>query len=228
MGYSFQDHVNASPGQTDFTFGFVGRDGEEYLRPADIEVYVDGVEVTFELTGPGSLTLDTPTTGGELVRIRRVMPEIEPYSDFSTGNSFSYENVNYTNLQQLYLLHELYDGFLPDDHYFKQPVNFGGYQIKGISPGTESGDAVTVDQVLDASLIPPRKHKEVLTSAVSYIEIDFLISASLDSFILFADGVVQYDAEPCDSSGVPVSSGTTNYVTLGSELPAGTSIMVVG
>ena len=242
MGYSFQDHVNASPGQTAFTFGFTGRENEEYLRDSDIKVEVDGVDAAFTLTGSGSLNLTTPCEGGELVRIKRVMPDVEPYSDFSTGNNFSKKNVNNTNLQQLYLLHQLLDGFFASDFYLKSDLNLGdniitgwgegdfdlnGNRIKNLLPGVDAGDAVTVEQLAASSALVSFKYTETLASAKTVIAVDFTIDASIQNFLLFADGIPQFDAKASNAAGTVITSGDTQYINAGSELPIGTEVLVL-
>ena len=137
--------------ETSFTFGFTGADNG-YIRDEDIVVFVEdqGI-VPFTLTGPNSLTLDTPAGDLKLVRIQRKMPEDEPYSDFTRGTDFGQRNVNNSFLQQLYLLHETLDGFKIEDYYEKQDLRMGSYRIRDLADPTDASDAATkayVDSVV--------------------------------------------------------------------------------
>lgn len=100
--------------KTTFPFAFSGP-GKGYIRPSDIYVFVDGTSVPYTLTAPNTLELDVPPPAGSEVVIRRVMPRVAPFTDFSRGNAFGEDNLNYSFLQQLYLLHEIADGYEVDD-----------------------------------------------------------------------------------------------------------------
>ena len=166
MAFSFQDYTNVTAGRTDFSFGFTGQSGtKKYLKDSDIKVYVNGVSVPFTLTSDSTLSLTTGATAGATVRVRREMPNEAPHTNFSTGNSFSQSNVNNTNLQELYLQHELMDGFVPAGHYFKQDMNFGGYKAKGLAKGSDPQDAATVGQ---------------LNTAVGFASVAAMLAATLE------------------------------------------------
>lgn len=245
MSFSFQDYPDVPAGKIDYSFNFVGQEGtKKYIRKSDIIVEIDDVDYPdFELTSDSTLQLTgTPPSGGELVRIRRVMPDIQPYANFTTGNSFSQENVNSTNLQMLYLIHQLLDGFLPDDYYLKDDLDLNNHKIlnylgdldlnggrlSGLLPAVEADDAVTLEQLSQsANEFISLRYRTVLTGDTSFINLNFTVNAALPNFLLFADGVYQYDAFACDESGILVTSGETNYVNLGSTFPSGTDIYVV-
>lgn len=146
MSYTFTADVGDGV-KTVFPFSFAGQD-TGYLRVTDITVYVAGVSVPFTInpTDPNKAYLTTAPAIGAEVLIRRIMPKNVPYSDFARGNPFSQDTLNNTNLQQLYVVQELLDGFLPEGFYFKQDVNMGGHKLVNLGEGTQSGDSVNWDQ----------------------------------------------------------------------------------
>lgn len=226
MGYSFSDDIGDGVKVT-FPFAFVGPDNG-FFDPTDIVVEVGGVSVDFTLTGPTQVTLVDPPALGAVVRVRRVEDDETPYTDFQRGNAFSKENLNRSFQQQLYLTHMLMDGFLPDGHYFKQPVDFGGFQLKGIAAGTEVGDAVTFEQLSATSgLITQRYRETVPVGGKTVFKTNFDIFAAVQNFLLLADGVPQYDSFACDEFGIAVTTGTTQYINAGSLLPSGVDVLIL-
>lgn len=149
MSYTFTTDVGDGV-KTVFPFSFAGQD-TGYLRVTDITVYVAGVSVPFtiNLTDPNKVYLTTAPAIGAEVLIRRIMPKNVPYSDFARGNPFSQDTLNNTNLQQLYVVQELLDGFLPDGFYLKQNVNMGGFKLINLGDGTQSGDSIRYEQWKD-------------------------------------------------------------------------------
>lgn len=129
--------------KTVFTMSFAGQDNG-YISSTNIHVFVNGLEVPFTINplDPNKITLTTAPALGADVLIRRIMPKSVPYSDFKNGNPFSQDTLNNTNLQQLYVVQELLDGFLPDGFYMKQDVNMGGYNIKNLGDAVDPDDAV--------------------------------------------------------------------------------------
>ena len=146
MSYTFTRDVGDGV-KTVFPFSFAGQDNG-YLRVTDITVYVAGTSVPFTVptNDPNKAYLSSAPPFGAEVLIRRIMPKNVPYSDFARGNPFSQDTLNNTNLQQLYVVQELLDGFLPDGFYFKQNVNMGGHKLINLGEGTGSGDSVNWDQ----------------------------------------------------------------------------------
>lgn len=131
----------------EYGISFTGAD-MGYLRQSDVKVLVEGVQVssTINPASPHLVILDEAPPVGSQIIVRREMPIDTPYADFSRGNNFGYRQVNNSFLQQLYLTHELLDGFYPEGFYFKQAINFGGYPLKNIGDGVEETDAVSVGQ----------------------------------------------------------------------------------
>lgn len=146
MSYTFTADVGDGV-KTIFPFSFAGQD-TGYLRVTDITVYVAGVSVPFtiNLTDPNKVYLTTAPAIGAEVLIRRIMPKNVPYSDFARGNPFSQDTLNNTNLQQLYVVQELLDGFLPEGFYFKQDVNMGGHKLTDLGEGTQAGESIRYEQ----------------------------------------------------------------------------------
>ena len=129
--------------KTIFTMSFAGQD-KGYIATTNVHVYVNGIEVQFTINplDPNKVYLSTAPAVGADVLIRRIMPKSVPYSDFKNGNPFSQDTLNNTNLQQLYVVQELLDGFLPDGFYMKQDVNMGGFNIKNLGDAVDPDDAV--------------------------------------------------------------------------------------
>lgn len=146
MSYTFTTDIGDGI-KTVFPFSFAGQDNG-YLRVTDITVYVAGTSVPFTIPNndPNKVYLTSAPPVGAEVLIRRIMPKNVPYSDFARGNPFSQDTLNNTNLQQLYVVQELLDGFLPEGFYFKQDVNMGGHKLVNLGEGTGSGDSVNWDQ----------------------------------------------------------------------------------
>lgn len=142
MNFSYTRDVGDGV-KTVFTISFAGQD-TGYINQTNVHVFVDGIEVPFTInpTDPNKVYLSTAPALGADVLIRRIMPKNIPYSDFKNGNPFSQDTLNNTNLQQLYVVQELLDGFLPDSFYYKQDVNMGGYNIKNLGDAVDPDDAV--------------------------------------------------------------------------------------
>lgn len=149
MSYTFTTALGDGT-TTVFPFSFAGQD-TGYLSTSNVQVFVGGVSVPFtiNLTDPNKVQLSTPPAFGAEVLIRRIMPKNVPYSDFARGNPFSQDTLNNTNLQQLYVVQELLDGFLPVGFYFKQDVNMGGHILVNLGYGTTDGDSINYQQYVD-------------------------------------------------------------------------------
>lgn len=132
-----------------FPFSFAGQD-TGYLAVSNISVFVAGVLVSNYQIRPASPNVveftAAPQVGAEIL-IRRIMPKTTPYADFSRGNPFSQDTLNNTNLQMLYLLQEVYDGYLPDGFYFRVDIDMRGQRIKNLGDGIDSGDAINKSQL---------------------------------------------------------------------------------
>ena len=115
-----------------------------YLNSTSIHGYVNGGEVPVEVdvNSPHLVTFTTTPLAGDYVLVRREVPYDKPYATFEGGNNFTPRNVNNSFLQQLYLTHELMDGFLPDNHEFKQDVSAGEHRLTNIADPVDTGDAV--------------------------------------------------------------------------------------
>jgi len=127
-------------------------DGGEigYLRTDDIHVYVNDVEVTFniETASPHLVILDAAPASGSEVVLRREMPQGTTYSDFSRGNKFGPKNMNNSFQQGLYLTQEILDGYLPEGSTQKQDLNFGGdHTPTNLRAPVEPSDSATKSYV---------------------------------------------------------------------------------
>ena len=148
MAFSYQEQTGDGV-TTVFPFSFSGR-GTGYIRVADIVVTVNGVVTTdFTLSGSNQVQFNSAPPApvapwvGPNIMIRRVVPKDTPYADFSRGNNFGQEQMNFTVLQQLYALHEFLDGFLPDGYFVKSDMDFKGQRIVNLGAPIDPSDAAT-------------------------------------------------------------------------------------
>lgn len=146
MAYSFTENLGNGT-TTAFMFSFVG-EGIGYLRESDIVVSLDGVTTTaFTFSGTNQIEFTGAPASGVEILIRRIMPKLAPYADFSRGNNFGEKQLNYTALQHLYSLHEVLDGFKDIEEYMKQDLRMGDNKIIELAAGVDDTDATNVLQV---------------------------------------------------------------------------------
>lgn len=242
MSYTFTTALGDGT-TTVFPFSFAGQD-TGYLSTSNVQVFVGGVSVPFtiNLTDPNKVQLSTPPAVGAEVLIRRIMPKNVPYSDFARGNPFSQDTLNNTNLQQLYVVQELLDGFLPVGFYLKQDVNMGGHILVNLGQGTKSGDSVNWDQYDELehrveSLETDLTGVSSRTIPYYYIatggEVRWDVPAwQFTTALMFINGVFQNQnlgAFSISSNGFnfaePLQKGDEVYVLLGSTVSPITDIM---
>jgi len=127
-----------------------------YLRTEDMRGYVNDVlvDTSIDTASPHLIKFAAPPADGSEVLIRREMPIDKPYADFTRGNVFSQRAVNSSFLQQLYLLQEILDGFLPDGYYSKSNLNMGGHRVVDLGDAVDQTDAISkkFTDALDARL----------------------------------------------------------------------------
>lgn len=147
MSYTYTVDIGDGT-KTIFPFSFAGQD-EGYLSVSNVQVFVAGASVPFTIptNDPNKVYLTSAPPLGAEVLIRRIMPKNVPYSGFSRGNPFSQDTLNDTNLQMLYVIQEILDGFLPDGFYFKGDLNMGGHKVINMAAGTSGSDAVNFSQL---------------------------------------------------------------------------------
>lgn len=93
----------ADPGQTDFSFNF------DYLEDEHVTVTIDEVATTdFTIvTSPAKkIVLDTPATGGEIVRVQRISAPDENLVDFQNGSVLTESELDRAYLHNRYLAEE--------------------------------------------------------------------------------------------------------------------------
>lgn len=122
MEYSYSKG-RGTGSKRDFSFHFEGQD-EGYIREEDITVFVEGDSVPFSFTSSNTVSLDEAPHDGADVLIRRIMPKDLPYADFKRGNNFGQETLNNSFLQLLYIVHEILDGWFPEDFTVRGVVDF--------------------------------------------------------------------------------------------------------
>lgn len=122
MAFSYEQYVGDG-NTTAYPFSFEGQD-QAYIREDDIVAVVDGTDVPFTLLSTNTLELETAPSNGAEILIRRVMPKIVPYADFSSGNNFGEEILNNSFLQLLYIVHEILDGWFPEGFTVREAVDY--------------------------------------------------------------------------------------------------------
>lgn len=147
MSYSYTTAIGDGVTK-DFSFSFAGQD-TGYLRPSDVKTFIGGLAVssTVNPSTPNVVSFSVAPPVGAEILIRRVMPRNVPYSDFSRGNPFSQDALNNTNLQMLYLIQEIYDGYLPAGFYFRVDIDMRGKKLINLGDGSADGDAVNMKQL---------------------------------------------------------------------------------
>lgn len=244
MSYTYDTKIGDGTTKS-FTFSLAGQDNG-YISVNNIHVFVAGVEVAFSIisSSPNVVNLQTAPPVGAEVLIRRIMPKDVPYSDFSRGNPFSQDALNNTNLQQLYLLQEIFDGYLPSGFFFRVNIDMRGMRIVNLGDGIDAGDAVNKKQldVEHDKNIQQDSRLVILEDAirtatyVNYVsqlyvatggEYSINTTNSLHAAALYIRGIFQHKAAGAymQSGGVitfpePLLAGDEVYIILGSDLPA--------
>ncbi len=118
----------------------------EFITIADGSIAVQS-NSTYEITLSGNVMFYTAPPATVEVRIRRAVSNDSTFSTFTRGSAFGQTNLNNSFLWSLYQLQQLADGFLPDDHYWKSPVNSGGNKLINVAPGENDGEVVTYEQL---------------------------------------------------------------------------------
>ena len=105
MAITFQDYT-ATASQTEFAFNF------PYLEDEHVTVFVDGVQktlttdFTIQTTPAKKVILNTPATGGEVVRVRRISAPAVDLVDFVNGSVLTESELDRAYLHNRYLAEE--------------------------------------------------------------------------------------------------------------------------
>jgi len=105
MATTYVDYT-ATASQTDFAFNF------DYLEDEHVTVFVDGVQKTLTTdftiqTSPAKkVILNTPATGGEVVRVRRISAPAVDLVDFVNGSVLTESELDRAYLHNRYLAEE--------------------------------------------------------------------------------------------------------------------------
>ena len=105
MAITFQDDI-ADASQTEFAFNF------PYLEDEHVTVFVNGVQKTLTTdftiqTSPAKkVILNTPATGGEVVRVRRISAPAVDLVDFVNGSVLTESELDRAYLHNRYLAEE--------------------------------------------------------------------------------------------------------------------------
>ncbi|MGL6086417.1 MAG: phage tail fiber protein [Enterobacterales bacterium] len=219
MSFTFTEHRTDGV-QTTFPFRFAGKD-KGYLRASDVVVYlkVNGVWVetsNWSLSGTNQITFPSaPAASADInLRIRRIVPKVDPYAEFARGVTLDIRSMNYSFIQNLQAVQEIMDGFFPDGFFYKENLNMGFNKIVNLAPGSEPYDAVnytqlyTVDQKhtlwnqqqdmqiegLKASLSSGTSHRTIpwlytATGGESFIQVPYTFNSAL----VFINGILQFE-----------------------------------
>lgn len=95
----------------------------------------------------GNVVFSVAPPNTEYVRIRRKVTNASTYSDFSRGNNFGEDELNFSFNRALYQVQQLVDGFHEDDHYWKADINAGDRKLRNLSDGVQPEDAATKGQL---------------------------------------------------------------------------------
>lgn len=228
-----------------FPFSFAGQDNG-YIAVSNIHVYVAGTEVSFSVLSndPNKVYLNPAPPLGAEVLIRRIMPKDVPYSDFSRGNPFSQDTLNNTNLQQLYIVQEIFDGYLPQGFFFRTDIDMGGHKFFNLGDGVDAGDSVNFGQLtvehdknveqdgrltaIEDGLVTPTIINYISQLFVSTVGGETTINTTngFHAGAVYINGVFQHKLAGAysQSGGVvtlaePLKLGQQVYLILGSDLP---------
>ncbi|QHJ80576.1 MAG: hypothetical protein [Bacteriophage sp.] len=190
MSYTYVTNIGDGVTRS-FPFSFAGQDNG-YLSTSNIVVYIGGTPVGgYEIkpSSPNVIQFNTAPPIGAEILIRRVMPKNVPYADFSRGNPFNQDTLNNTNLQMLYLLQEIYDGYLPDGFYFRVNIDMRGMKLINLGRGTDYGDSVNYDQFEEQVHKIEAIEDAVLHGDMSIRNVSFRIT-STNNMVSWTPGIV--------------------------------------
>ncbi|MGL5456737.1 MAG: phage tail fiber protein [Citrobacter telavivensis] len=247
MSFTFTEHTTDGV-TTTFPFRFAGKD-KGYLRASDIVVYlkINGVWTetsNWSLSGTNQITFTTaPAVSTEInLRIRRVVPKVDPYAEFARGVTLDMRSMNYAFIQNLQAVQEIMDGFVPSGFFYKENLNMGFNKIINLKPGTEPYDAVnytqlyTVDQKhtlwnqqqdlmiegLKASLGSVTAHRTIpwyttiTAGGTTVVNPPYTFTSAL----VFVNGILQYEL----AKAITIEN---SHITFAEGLQAGDEVLVL-
>ena len=147
--YSIIDIV-AGSGDVNFVFDF------DYISRDHIDVLRNGVSTPFSFLNAFTITLDTPASAGQIIRIQRMTPISEPVVDYANGSVLGEKDLDATAAQALFAAQEISDMHqnmmhkMPDD----LPIMWDaeGLPIMDVGEPVEGSDAATKNYV-EAAII---------------------------------------------------------------------------
>lgn len=246
MSYTFTEHTTDGRTVT-YNFRFAGKD-KGYLRASDVvvEMKVNGVWSAvsgWTLSGTNQITFTTAPAASDSInlRIRRVVPKVDPYAEFARGVTLDMRAMNYAFIQNLQAVQELMDGFVSEEFYYKGDINYGGNKITGVGNGTNPSDAVNFGQLSsvddkhtkwnEAQDIEIAGIKAGMTSGTAHTTIPWVATATAGQTqfrppytfvdaLVFLNGVLQYELY----GSVHIAN---NVITFAEPLRDGDSILVL-
>lgn len=246
MSFTFTEHTTDGV-TTTFPFRFAGKD-KAYIRSTDVVVFLKTKGVWTEarnwtLSGTNQITFATaPAVSTEVnLRIRRIVPKVDPYAEFARGVALDVRSMNYAFIQELQVVQELMDGFFPEGFFYKEDLNMGFNKVINLAPGTNPGDAVNFEQLTAID----KKHtawnqeqdmaiaglKAAATSGVGHRTVPWLYNAvggetviavpyTFESALVFINGVLQFEM-------AGAVSFNNNNVLLAEKLIRGDQVLVL-
>lgn len=247
MSFTFTEHTTDGI-TTTFPFRFAGKD-KGYLRASDIVVYlkVQGVWTetrNWSLSGTNQITFTTaPAASTEInLRIRRIVPKVDPYAEFARGITLDIRSMNYAFIQNLQAVQEIMDGFFPSGFFYKENLNMGFNKIVNLAPGSEPYDAVNYTQLyaIDQKHTLWNQHQDViidglkasLGSGTSHRTIPWYTTITgggqnvvnppytFTSALVFINGVLQFEL----AKAITIAN---NQITFAEDLQAGDEVLVL-
>lgn len=224
-------HTNA--GETrydiDFELGYLDKTHVYVYAGTDNTLYESQLSYIWVSTTEIELTEPTEYGIGTKINVRRVVPNDALYVIFKNDVGLLDESLNNANLQSLMILEEVDDGFKGSDSSEKQDLNMGGFKIINTQGGEAANDVVTVAQLSASSAgnhLPGFIYRTVLDGSTSFIDVGISIDATYKNMAVYLDGILQFDAFPCDDVGDETTEGTTTYVNIGSTPEVGVEVYV--
>lgn len=146
MAYSAMYYTNQAAGLTDYVVNFSGP-GPGYLSQSHVFLYINNIKQVggFTWADESTIVLNTPTTQGDDIMLRRETSKDNPIVDFELTAVLTDTDLDISALQNLYISHEVLDGFIVLGAAGWVDANYR--QIVNVADGVELSDAVNLDQL---------------------------------------------------------------------------------
>jgi hypothetical protein len=134
-----------------FVLGFISRDDVFAYVEDELDGGQNQIFRTITWINDGLITLSPAPADGKQVFIRRIQPKEILQHDFQDGALLNEASLDEANLQSLYIMHEILDGFYnvdelsPEDTALtiRADLEMNGYYIQNVASPTQDGHVVT-------------------------------------------------------------------------------------